>query len=72
MAESAGQVTLHLEALLFLLTGLSFVINVPKSVTTPTQQMEFLGLQVHSTTLHFRLPKSPSYQVGSVPDPAQR
>ena len=56
MAESAEQVTLHLEALLCLLTGLGFIINVPKSVTFPTQQIEFLGLQEHSTTLHLSLP----------------
>ena len=55
MAESAEQVTLHLEALLYLLTGLGFIINIPKSVTSPTQQIEFLGLQVHSTMLHLSL-----------------
>ena len=56
MAESAEQVTLHLEALPYLLTGLGFIINMPKSVTSPTQQIEFLGLQVHSTTLQLSLP----------------
>jgi len=56
MAESAAQVKLHLEALLYLLTGLGFIINVPKSVTSPTQQIEFLGLQVHSSTLRLSLP----------------
>ena len=29
MAESAASVTLHLEALLCLFTGLGFIINVP-------------------------------------------
>jgi len=38
--------TSHLESLLNLLTGLGFIINVPKSVKSPTQQIEFLGLQV--------------------------
>ena len=56
MAESAEQVTLHLEALLYLLTGLGFIINAPKLVTSPTQQIEFLGLWVNSTTLHLSLP----------------
>ena len=49
------EVTLHLEALLYLLTDLGFIINIPKSVTSPTQQIEFLGLQVQSTTLRLSL-----------------
>ena len=42
MAESINQVEAHLEALIYLLTGLGFVINIPKSITIPTQQIEFL------------------------------
>ena len=56
MADTAAQVKSHLEVLMFLLTGLGFVINVPKSVTTPTQQIEFLGLKVDSTSLRLSLP----------------
>jgi len=56
MAESAVQVTLHLEALLYLLIGLEFIINVPKSLASPTQKMEFLGFQVYSSTLRLSLP----------------
>ena len=37
MVESAEQVPFYLEALLYLLTRLGFIINVPKSVTSPTQ-----------------------------------
>ena len=55
MGESPEQVQGHLEALVYLLTGLGFVINIPKSVTTPTQQIEYLGLLVDSTTLHLSL-----------------
>jgi len=46
----------HLEALTHLLTGLGFIINTTKSITATTQQIEFLGLQVDSTTLHSSLP----------------
>jgi len=55
MAESAEQVTLHLEALLYLLTGLGFIINVPKSMKIPSQQIEFLGLLVDSITSQLSL-----------------
>jgi len=56
MADTAAQVKSHLEALLLLLTGLGFVINVVKSITTLTQQIEFLGLRVDSTSLQLSLP----------------
>jgi len=51
MAETAAQVKSHLDVLMLLLTGLGFIINVEKSVTTPTQQIEFLDLRVDSTSL---------------------
>ena len=56
LGESASQVEGHLEALIFLLTGLGFIINVPKSITTPTQQIEYLGMQVDSTSQQLTLP----------------
>jgi len=56
LGESPSLVESHLEALMYLLTGLGFIINLPKSITTPTQTVEFLGLQVDSTTLHLSLP----------------
>jgi len=56
MANTAAQVQSHLEALMFLLTGLGFVINMMKSVTSPTQQIEFLGMMVDSTSLQLSLP----------------
>ena len=55
MAESATQVTLHLEALLYLLTGLGFIINA--HIPYSTQQIKFLGLKVHFSTLCQRLPE---------------
>ena len=56
MADTAAQAKSHLEALTFLLTGLGFVINAQKSITIPTQQIEFLGLKVNSLSLHLSLP----------------
>ena len=56
MGDSPNQVESHLETLIFILTNLGFIINVPKSVTTPTQIIEFLGLLVNSTSLHLSLP----------------
>ena len=38
MGESPAQVKDHLEALIYLLTGLGFVINILKSITTPAQK----------------------------------
>ena len=56
MADTAAQAKSHLETLTFLLTGLGFVINAQKSITTPTQQIEFLGFKVNSVSLHLSLP----------------
>ena len=56
MGESPNQVESHLEALVYILTGLGFVINIPKSVMIPSQQIEYLGMLVDSTTLHLSLP----------------
>ena len=55
MADTATQAESHLKALTFLLTGLGFIINVQKSITIPTQQIEFLGLKVDSVSLHLSL-----------------
>ena len=63
MADTTAQVESHLEALIFLLTGLGFIINVPKSITTPTQQIEFLGLKVDSVSLHLNLPREKLHHI---------
>ena len=69
----AEQVTLHLEALLYLLTGLGFIINVPKSLTSPTQQSipGPLGALYYITFGPVRV-EAPPHQDGSKPDPAER
>ena len=65
MGESPEQVKSHLEALTYLLTGLGFVINIPKSITTPAQRIEYLGLLVDSTTLHLSLPGEKLHHIRS-------
>ena len=65
MGESPEQVKGHLEALTYLLTGLGFVINIPKSITTPAQQIEYLGLLVDLTTLDLSLPGEKLHHIRS-------
>ena len=55
MADTAAHEVSHLQALAFLLTGLGFIINVQKSITTPTQKIEFLGLVVDSLSQYLSL-----------------
>lgn len=56
MGESPDVVRDHVTAMVALLEGLGFIVNTDKSVLSPTQQLEFLGLQVSSVDLHLRLP----------------
>ena len=63
MADTAAQAESHLKVLTFLLTGLGFIINVQKSITTPTQQIEFLGMKVDSVSLHLSLPGEKLYHI---------
>ena len=65
MGESPEQVKGHLEALTYLLTGLGFVINIPKSITIPAQRIKYLGLLVDSTTLHLSLPGEKLHHIRS-------
>ena len=43
--------------LIFLFQQLGFVINLKKSVLTPTQLIEFLGLMIDSVTMSLSLPE---------------
>ena len=42
----------HVTAMVTLLEGLGFIVNMDKSVLSPTQQLEFLGLKVNSVDLN--------------------
>ena len=56
IGKSPDEVRDHVEALIALLEGLGFIVNMEKSVTTPSQQIEFLGLQVDTITMCLSLP----------------
>jgi hypothetical protein len=48
-----------------LLQILGFVINSEKSVETPAQLMEFLGMLVDSVLMRFRLPEKKVESIGT-------
>ena len=56
MAESEELARDQTLGLTYLLENLGFIIHSVKKVTTPTQQIEFLGMQVHSQALELHLP----------------
>ena len=56
LAESKGMALNHVEALVYLLECLGFVINIEKSVIVLNQTIEFLGLTVDSVHMELRLP----------------
>ena len=56
MAETESLLKDHIIAVIYLLENLGFVINHPKSVLTPTQEIEFLGFTVNSTKMELKLP----------------
>jgi len=56
LAESKGMALNYVEALVYLLECLGFVINREKSVLVPNQTIEFLGLTVDSVNMELRLP----------------
>ena len=55
MAESKALSIEHTNLAITLLTTLGFVINEDKSVTSPTQELEFLGFLVNSMTMTLSL-----------------
>ena len=56
ITESETQVREHTAALIFLLENLGLVINYPKSLTTPSQVIEFLGFTINSKMMELKLP----------------
>ena len=56
MVETSEQVSQHLETLLGILQSLGFIINQEKSLFTPTQEIEFLGLVTNSQSMELSLP----------------
>ena len=56
LAETKEKVQEQAEALVYLLECLGFIINQKKSVLTPAQTMDFLGLTVDTVLMQLRLP----------------
>ena len=55
MAETEEKSRDHKEGLFYLLENLGFIIHPEKKITTPTQEIEFLGMVVDSRTMELRL-----------------
>ena len=56
MAPSPIVAREHTAGLIFLLENLGFIINYPKSLLTPTQEIQFLGFVISSNTMEIRIP----------------
>jgi len=56
LVESKEMISDHLVGMVYLLENLGFIINQKKSILTPTQVIEFLGLTVDSQAMELRLP----------------
>ena len=54
--KSPDEVRNHVEALITLLEGLGFIVNMEKSVLTPSQRIKFLGLQLDTSSMCLSLP----------------
>ena len=56
MAETETLAREQTAGLVYLLENLGFVINYPKSQTTPSQEIDFLGFLVNSVNMDLKLP----------------
>ena len=60
MATAVEMLREHIHMMLFLIKNLGFIINSNKSLLTPTQEIEFLGMVVNSQTMDLELPEEKS------------
>ena len=56
MAETPEMARDHTLGLIYLLENLGFIVHPEKTQSTPTQEIEFLGMQVDSRTMELRVP----------------
>jgi len=63
MSKSALQTAQHLDVLIHILQCLGFIINTEKSVMSPTQELEFLGMMINTNTLLVSLPADKVKQI---------
>ena len=61
MSRTQAEAAANLSTVMTLLIGLGFIINLKKSVLTPTQQLEFLGFTVNSQKMTISLPSDKLY-----------
>ena len=57
VAGSKEAAILSRDSTIFLLENLGFIINLEKSVLTPSQQMEYLGVIINSLNMTFKVPE---------------
>ena len=56
MVETREQARDHTLGFTYLLENLGFIIHLVKSLTEPTEKIKFLGVQVDSRSMEFRVP----------------
>lgn len=56
MGENKRKLQGHLASALMLLIALGFIVNLKKSIVTPTQELEFLGFLLNSAKMTISLP----------------
>ena len=56
LAEVEERVRDHTSGLIYLLENLGFMVHPEKTVTTPTLEVEFLGMVVDSQAMELHLP----------------
>ena len=62
-APSKNQLLQDLSTTLWLFTALDFIVNIPKSVTVPTQCLEFLGFVINTQTMTLALPQQKIHSI---------
>ena len=65
IGRSLEEIVMSRDTVIVLLQHLRFVINWKKSVLTPVQKIEFLGLEINSVTLELSLNKTKIHKVVS-------
>ena len=65
IGHSLEELVMSRDTVMFLLQHLGFIINWKKSVLTPVQEIEFLGLTINSVTLELSLNKIKTQKVVS-------
>ena len=57
MASSKQTLMEHIQLTMYLLENLRFIINSEKSILSPSQEIEFLGMLLNSITMEIKLPR---------------